>query len=170
MAVPANKAELREAIQKNYEKLREDLGTIPPALTEKREMEGHVKGTRMSVCDLVAYLVGWGNLVLKWHTVFSGGKMPDLPETGFKMNEMGRLAQKFYKDYENDNYESLLKQYDEVVAKILALVDSLDNAYLYETEWYKKYPFGRMIQFNTSSPYANARSRVRQWKRSKGIL
>ncbi|PIE61554.1 MAG: hypothetical protein CSA29_02785 [Desulfobacterales bacterium] len=170
MAVPANKTELQAAIQKNYKKLREDLDTIPPELTEKKEMEGHAKGTQMSVCNLMAYLVGWGNLVLKWHAVFSNGKMPDLPETGFKMNEMGRLAQKFYTDYENDNYESLLNQYDEVVGKILELVERLDNSYLYETDWYKKYPFGRMIQLNTASPYANARSRIRKWKKSKGIL
>ncbi|PIE64211.1 MAG: hypothetical protein CSA26_09430 [Desulfobacterales bacterium] len=52
-------------------------------------MEGHVKGTQMSICNLTVYLVGWGNFVLKWHPVFSGGTMPDLPETGFKMNEMG---------------------------------------------------------------------------------
>ncbi len=169
MAVPANKTELREAIEKNYEKLKKDLETIPPELTEKKEMEGHVKGSQMSVCNLLAYLVGWGNLVLKWHAVFSKGTMPDLPETGFKMNEMGRLAEKFYQDHENEDYLSLLKQYDEVVAKILELVDSLDNAFLYETAWYKKYPFGRMIQFNTSSPYANARSRIRKWKKAQGI-
>ncbi len=85
------------------------------------------------------------------------------------MNEMGRLAQKFYNDYADDDYQSLLNQYDEVVTRILALVDSLDNEYLYATAWYKKYPFGRMIQFNTSSPYANARSRIRKWKKAKGI-
>ncbi len=94
MAVPTNKTELIEAIQKNYTKLIEDLETIPPELTEKKEMEGHVKGTQMSVCNLMAYLVGWGNLVLKWHSVFSGGKMPNLPETGFKMDEI-RLAHGF---------------------------------------------------------------------------
>ncbi len=170
MSVPTNKAELIEAIENSYRKLREELDTIPAELTEKKDMEGHVNGTKMSVCNLMAYLVGWGNLVLKWHSVFSSGTMPDLPETGFKMNEMGRLAQKFYKDYENYNYESLLKQYDEVVVKILKLVDSLDNNYLYKTDWYKKYPFGRMIQFNTSSPYANARSRIRKWKKLKGML
>ncbi|WP_321495695.1 ClbS/DfsB family four-helix bundle protein [uncultured Desulfobacter sp.] len=169
MAVPANKEELLKAIQTNYKKLKDDLINIPSELTETQEMEGHVKNTQMSVCNLMAYLVGWGNLVLKWHKIYSGGTMPDLPETGFKMNEMGRLAQKFYKDYENDNFKSLLKQYDEVVSKILDLIESLDNKYLYETGWYKKYPFGRMIQFNTSSPYANARSRIRKWKKSKGI-
>ncbi len=169
MAVPTNKEALIEAIEQSYKKLREDLQDIPLALTEVKDMEGHVKNTQMSVCNLVSYLVGWGNLVLKWHQVFSTGKMPDLPETGFKMNEMGKLAQKFYKDYEHDDFESLLQQYDDVVEKILALVNSLDNTFLYETAWYKDYPFGRMIQFNTSSPYANARSRVRKWKKAKGL-
>ncbi len=170
MAVPVNKKELIEAIETSYKKLREDLGDIPLDLTVAKEMEGHVKGSQMSVCNLIAYLVGWGNLVLKWHLVYSKGKMPDLPETGFKMNEMGRLAQKFYKDYENDDFKSLLKQYDDVVEKILNLIKSLDNEFLYKTDWYKKYPFGRMVQFNTSSPYANARSRIRKWKKSKGLI
>ncbi|MFQ1064874.1 ClbS/DfsB family four-helix bundle protein [Bordetella trematum] len=31
-------------------------------------------------------------------------------------------------------------------------------------------PQGRMIQFNTSSPYANARVRLRKWKKANGIV
>jgi len=59
------------------------------------------------------------------------------------------------------NFVSLVKKYDEVVQKILVLIDSKDNKELYEIPCYKKYPFGRMIQFNTSSPYKNARERIR---------
>lgn len=132
-------------------------------------LDGHVKETTMSVCNLLSYLVGWGTLVLKWHRVYLTGTMPDLPDTGYKMNGMGRLAQRFYKDYEGKSFESLLNQYDDVVSEILQVVESLDNNYLYETNWYKIYPFGRMVQFNTSSPYANARARIRKWKRIRNL-
>ncbi|MFE3838233.1 ClbS/DfsB family four-helix bundle protein [Pseudogemmobacter sonorensis] len=31
--------------------------------------------------------------------------------------------------------------------------------------WYGKWTKGRMIQFNSTSPYANARGRIRKWLR-----
>ena len=168
--VPKNKDELVQEITSAYEKLKVEFENIPKNLSTEKTMEGQVKDTKMSVCNLLAYLVGWGNLVLKWDKVYQSGKMPDLPDTGFKMNEMGRLAEKFYQDYADDNFVSLVKKYNEVVTKIFDLIDSKSNKELYETPWYKKYPFGRMIQFNTSSPYKNARARIRKWKKEKGIL
>ena len=170
MAIPKNKFELLKDIETSCQKLRADIVDIPEEQAVRKEMDGHVKGTKMSVCNLMAYLVGWGNLVIKWREISSQGKMPDLPETGFKMNEMGKLALKFYKDYEDDGFKVLLKKYDTVVQEILDMVKAMDNEELYEVEWHKKYPFGRMVQFNTSSPYKNARARIRKWKREKELI
>jgi hypothetical protein len=86
------------------------------------------------------------------------------------MNELGRLAQRFYQDYENDDFPTLLEKLDRVVEEILAMVENMDNQELYEVAWHGKYPFGRMVQFNTSSPYKNARGRIRKWKRENGLL
>lgn len=35
----------------------------------------------------------------------------------------------------------------------------------FDRAWYQKWTMGRMIQLNTSSPYDNARKRLRKWKR-----
>jgi hypothetical protein len=86
------------------------------------------------------------------------------------MNELGRLAQKFYRDYEDDDFHTLREKLDQVVDEILDMVENMDNLELYEKPWHGKYPFGRMVQFNTSSPYKNARSRIRKWKRENGFL
>ena len=53
---------------------------------------------------------------------------------------------------------------------IIKMVEGMDNKELYDIEWHGKYPFGRMVQFNTSSPYKNARGRIRNWKKEKGLL
>lgn len=50
--------------------------------------------------NLVAYLVGWNELVLKWLERDAAGLPIDFPETGYKWNELGRLAGRFYQDYE----------------------------------------------------------------------
>ncbi|MFK7905380.1 MAG: ClbS/DfsB family four-helix bundle protein [Chitinophagales bacterium] len=167
MPIPKNKKELLSAIDLTYSKLQKDLETIPLEASIRVELEGHAKVTQMSICNLVAYLIGWGELVLKWQEKKSRGEEVVFPETGYKWNELGRLAQKFYVDYEDLDYLALLTKLDKVVNRIVLLIEGLDNAELYEKPWYDKWTMGRMIQLNTSSPYKNARTRVRKWKRGK---
>lgn len=169
MAIPKNKDELLKAIVDNYKKLTTELSSIPTELTTKKELEGHSKNTLMSVNNLVAYLVGWGQLVLKWHDKKSKGLDVDFPETGFKWNELGQLAQKFYKDYEKDDFKTLNKKLDKVTNEILKLIESKTNKELYKIAWYDKWTLGKMIQLNTSSPFKNAKDRIRKWKKGKQL-
>jgi hypothetical protein len=165
MAIPKDKDELLKVIIDNYKKLTVELLNIPFNLTEKKELDGHSKNTLMSINDLVAYLVGWGQLVLKWNDKKSKGLEVDFPETGFKWNELGQLAQKFYKDYESDDFKMLTAKLDNTTNEILKLIESKTNRELYETDWYDKWTLGKMIQLNTSSPFKNAKDRIRKWKK-----
>lgn len=169
MAIPKNKDELIKAIHDNYKKLTSELATIPMELTKEKELEGHAKNTVMSIHDLVAYLVGWGQLVLKWNNKKNKGMKVDFPETGFKWNELGLLAQKFYTDYENENFKSLILKLDKTTNEILQLIESKTNQDLYEKAWYDKWTLGKMIQLNTSSPFKNAKDRIRKWKKIKQV-
>jgi hypothetical protein len=169
MAIPQNKQQLLDAIKGNYQKLRTDLVNIDHMDATRKELEGHAKGSVMSVCNLVAYLAGWGVLVLKWNRQKDAGIPVHFPETGYKWNELGKLAQKFYNDYSTLSYTNLINKLDEVVADILLLVESKNEKQLYGIPWYDNWTLGRMIQLNTSSPYLNARNRIRSWKRTKGI-
>lgn len=167
MPVPANKEELLKAIETNYSKLKKELETISVEETAVKELDGHAKGTLMSIDNLLAYLIGWGELVLKWNKNRSENKPVDFPETGYKWNELGKLAQKFYADYQNDDFNTLIQKLDDTVKKITSLIESKNNDELYGVGWYEKWTLGRMIQFNTASPYNNARGRIRKWKKEK---
>lgn len=167
MAIPQNKTELLNAINTNFEKLFADLKATPESVVHASTMEGHAKGTTMSPANLVAYLLGWNTLVLKWLERDSQGQPIDFPETGFKWNELGRLAQKFYRDYETLYWQDLLQSLEKAEHQIVAFIERSDNARLYECAWCKQWTMGRMIQFNTASPYANARTRLRKWKRAQ---
>ncbi|MCM5559935.1 ClbS/DfsB family four-helix bundle protein [Pleomorphomonas sp. JP5] len=169
MAVPTNKTELVEAIRGNYLKLRTDLDGVPEALSRERTLEGHARHTVMSVHDLTAYLVGWGELVLKWHAGRNAGQQVDFPETGYKWNELGRLAQKFYADHADLTYPALLDRFASTKDRILTAIEKTGNEDLYGKPWYETYTLGRMIQLNTSSPFDNARKRLRRWKKEKGL-
>lgn len=169
MAIPKDKDELKKAIVDNYKKLTTELANIPIDLTEIKELDGHSKNTFMSINNLVAYLVGWGQLVLKWDDKKSKGLEVDFPETDFKWNELGQLAQKFYKDYEKDDFKTLNKKLEKNTNEILKLIESKTNRELYEMAWYDKWTLGKMIQLNTSSPYKNAKDRIRKWKKIKQL-
>ena len=169
MAVPTNKEELQKAIVENFSKLNEEFSTIPSDMTSFQELEGHSKGTLMSINNLVAYLVGWGELVLKWNKKIDNKEIVDFPETGYKWNELGKLAQKFYADYKDDDFNVLTKKLNKTVEQVLELIANKSNKELYEVSWYEKWTLGRMIQFNTASPYSNARVRIRKWKKEHNL-
>ena len=117
----------------------------------------------LSACVLGFYTVSCSSL----HK--DKGLPVDFPETGFKWNQLGRLAQKFYADYADLSYPVLFDRFAATKDRILAVIEKTDNEDLYGKPWYETYTLGRMIQFNTASPFDNARKRLRRWKKEKGL-
>ncbi|NDW04549.1 ClbS/DfsB family four-helix bundle protein [Jiella pacifica] len=169
MNAPSDRDGLLKSIDLNFDKLIIELRAIPLSVVDEQSLEGHAKGTQMSVANLAAYLVGWNELVLKWLDRDAAGEPVDLPETGFRWNELGRLAQKFYHDYEDVPYPQLIERLEAAKGRIVSLIEAHSNDDLYGRPWYGKWTMGRMIQFNTSSPYANARGRLRKWLKTKSV-
>jgi hypothetical protein len=169
MAIPTTKTALLTAIETDFNALMRDLSMVPPDLATLVELDGHAAGTMISVADLVAYLIGWNTLVLKWHDRDRAGLSVDFPATGFGWNELGRLAQRFYADQTGLSFPDRLDRLTAAEARIVALVNGLDQAALYGAPWYKTHTLGRMIQLNTASPYRNARGRLRRWMAGRGL-
>ncbi|MBN9672904.1 ClbS/DfsB family four-helix bundle protein [Labrenzia aggregata] len=167
MAVPASQADLLDAISFSFEKLMTDLRLVPEERAREASLKGHATGTAMSPADLVAYLLGWNELVLKWLEKDDRGEAVDFPETGFKWNQLGLLAQKFCGDYASLDWPELLARLTAARDRLIATVSALSDDELYSQPWYGKWTKGRMIQFNTSSPYGNARRRIRNWLKER---
>ncbi len=166
MPVPASKEDLLAAIEKTFEQLEQDLDRVPAGAARQRVLEGHVKDTVMSPADLVAYLIGWNQQVLTWHRRRAEALPDQFPAAGLNWNELGLLAQRYYAERAEESWEDLRLQLREAKEGIVALVAGYSDAELYGEPWYGKWTMGRMISLNTSSPYANARRRVRAWLRT----
>ena len=166
MPIPKTKEELLEALQREFAKLLEEIKSFPLDQANKNSFEGHKKDSFMNFNNLLSHLLGWGLLVLKWNDTIQAGNDVDWPEKGFKWTELGELAQKFYEDHSNMSTTELINELVKNHGDILEVVQSSTNEDLYHNQWYKHYPMGRMIQLNTSSPYKNAYTRIRKWKKS----
>lgn len=167
MTVPQDRAALLTAIDKEFVALMRELDRLPAEAIDEASMDGHVAGSRMRPRDLVAYLVGWNERVLAWHAEEAAGAQIVFPAAGFKWNELGRLAQSFYAAYADVPFDALVARLQASKARIVALVTGFDDDALYGRPWYGKWTRGRMIQFNTASPYANARGRLRRWRQAR---
>lgn len=163
MSVPTTKAELLSTISITFDRLKDDLARVPEGRVNECSMSGHSAGTMMSPACLVSYLLGWNRLVLKWLHQDDQGIPIDFPETGFKWNQLGLLAQKFYTDYADLNWAELIECLILTKTELVETINNRSNEELYGSAWYGKWTKGRMIQFNTSSPYTNARGRIRKW-------
>lgn len=168
-SIPQSKDELLTAINTTFPKLMADYRRVPEILSRQCAIEGNVKGTQISICDTVAYLVGWGKLVLKWHSLKSQGVAVDFPDEGYKWNELGLLAVSFHQRYGNWTYLDLLNELDSTVQALITLVSNLTHHQLYETAWYDKWTLGRMIQLNTYSPMKNIRAKVRRFNQQNAL-
>ncbi|UNB51766.1 ClbS/DfsB family four-helix bundle protein [Mycolicibacterium sp. YH-1] len=169
LAVPSSKEELVHAITGEYDKLVRDLARVPAEQVRERSLPGHKANTLMSPADLLAYLLGWSELILTWHEQRDAGIEPSFPASGYNWNQLGDLAQQFYRDYASLSWTELLDRFNAAESRVLSLVLKMSDEDLYGKPWYGKYTAGRMIQLNTSSPYANARRRIRSWLRENNL-
>jgi hypothetical protein len=129
-------------------------------------IEGNIKGTLISPANVIAYQIGWGNLVFNRYTKGLTNEKFEMPLEGFKWNELGSLATHFHSVYQDRVPNVLLRQYKDFVQEILALINSLTNSLLYEVgiyPWTGRYTLGRYIQLNTSAHYKNASAKIRKF-------
>lgn len=61
------------------------------------------------------------------------------------------------------SYPALLQRLAAARGHIIELVEARSDLQLYGCLWYEKWTLGRMIQFNSASPYLNANGRLRKW-------
>ena len=142
MPIPKSREQLLDAIEINFERLARDLGKVPAHKTNEATLEGHAKGRVMSVHNLASYLLGWNNLVLKWIEKDAKGEPINFPETAFKWNQLGALAQKFYADFDAVPFDQLLKDLEIAKQKIVDFLSDQTDEFLYGASWHGKIHHG----------------------------
>ena len=154
---------LSQRSKKHFTTLWKDLETLPAELANRKELEWKIKDIKASVNNLISYLIWRWELVLKWERNFETPEELQLPEIWFKWNELGNLAQKFYKDYDHLDFSNLKALLRENNISIIKMLENHTNEELYQKARYTKWTFWRLVQLNTSSPYKNIRSRIRKY-------
>jgi hypothetical protein len=164
MPLPENKTQLLKKLNDSYMKLDAEFEGLSRAASRKREIERDI-----SACDILAYQIGWGQLLLGWEKSERNGDVPDMPSKGYKWNELGKLAESFYKSRKHAALDELRTEFRRTFGEIVSMIEKLPANDLFKPKQRKwtgeKWSMVKWIQINTIAPYSSARTKLRRWKK-----
>lgn len=159
---------LAQELQESYNTLIDLILSLSPALYSVKKIQG--TGGAVSVINILAYQIGWGNLLVYWYESGLLYHHFDMPAPGFLKWDYVALAHHFYEKYESD-VETQIRDLQKLVQKIIALVEKEHKAGNLDTlgvwNWCtlpsgKKWPLSKWVKVNTVSPYKRALSLIKK--------
>ena len=166
MPLPTSQQELLSRFDTAYNKLRDEISRVPDELSRAPLLEGGV-----CLCELMAYQIGWGRLLLQWEALEQAGQPVEMPAPGFKWNQLGALAQSFYLRSRDDSAAQLLAQFDALASDLRIFMASSSEQLLFgvgQRHWAgAKWPLVKWLQVNTMAPYDSARAKLRKWQKAR---
>lgn len=162
-----NKQQLLNEINKTAQLFIDEFSSIPES-----QKDVLVDGVDRTPSQMLAYQLGWLNLVKSWDDQELAGNSPVLPAPGYKWNRLGDLYQEFYKTYQGFSLQELILSFKQQINIWNDWIESLSEATLFikdERNWTKPYPeawtVAKFIHINSVAPFKSFRTKIRKWKR-----
>ncbi len=164
MPLPKTKKELLTKLEKAFEKLNAEFDMETSKAARSPSIEGNI-----SCCDVIAYQIGWGRLLIGWEQAELSGIKVDMPCVGYKWNQLGALAQSFYRQSSQSSLSQLQIEFNQLYQQLVVWITQLTDEDLFVPQqrlWTgERWPMVKWIQINTIAPYQSARTKIRRWKR-----
>jgi hypothetical protein len=167
MPIAKSKEELLEAIETEYRLLKkcvEGLGA------EERELPGVCH--EWSAKDVMAHLVEWKKMFLRWYEEGLRGGTPPTPAEDLKWTETPALNDRIFRKWKDERWEVILAEFESTYAAMLELTRSISEENLFRKQlypWLRVWPLSRWIAAQTGSHYRWARTRIRSWSNRRRL-
>ena len=161
-----NKAELLAEIEKTYRLFVKEFDDV-----DEREMNTRIAEVDKTPQEMIAYQLGWLNLILNWEKSELAGENVITPSPDYKWNQLGSLYRQFYAKYSGLSLQELRGLFDESLENWRRWIEKLDEAELFEPNRRKwtvtkaNWPIWKWIHINSVAPFKSFRSKIRKWKK-----
>lgn len=131
-----------------------------------------VEGVDRSPSEMIAYQLGWINLVMSWDVDEQEGKEVIMPAPGYKWNQLGGLYKSFYESYKEYTLVELKQKFNDSISKLCDWIEELTEEELFiqgHREWTgdkENWPMAKWIHINSVAPFKTFRTKIRKWKKS----
>lgn len=126
--------------------------------------------------QMISYQLGWMNLIMSWEQENKEGKDVTTPTPDYKWNNLGGLYQNFYEEYYNYSLDELIELFNNDLDKMIHLIESYTDEELFEQggrQWATttpaSWPIWKWIHINTVAPFKTFRTKIRKWKKIRGV-
>ncbi|MBC8570518.1 ClbS/DfsB family four-helix bundle protein [Zongyangia hominis] len=151
------------------------LGEFDTVAEEDRDLR--LEGVDRTPREIIAYQLGWLELMHSWDEDELSGKEAVTPARGYKWNQLGALYQSFYDRYSEESLAGLREMFASAVERLLTWVASFSDAELFEPggrKWSQStpssWPVWKWIHINTVAPFQSFRGKIRKWKRLRAAM
>lgn len=126
--------------------------------------------------EMIAYQLGWINLIRSWDRDELEGKEVVTPAPGYKWNQLGDLYQSFYDQYQEQSLSELRALFIAAVEELTRWIEGFSEEELFtpgSRRWAastpSNWPIWKWVHINTVAPFKSFRSKIRKWKKVKMI-
>lgn len=138
----------------------------------ENETNTQIDGVERTPKQMIAYQLGWMNLLLDWDRDEVAGKEVFMPSLGYKWNQLGKLYQSFYKEYQDQTLHELMEKFVKTVDLLTKWLDDFSDEELFQPggrKWASQapsnWPIWKWVHINTVAPFKSFRSKIRRWKK-----
>ena len=131
-----------------------------------------MEGVDRTPAQMIAYQLGWLDLIMGWDRDEAEGKQVITPSPGFKRNNLGGLYQSFYERFSTYSLSELQELFKEQVTVFVDWLASFSEEDVFtpgSRKWASStpsnWPVWRWVHINTVSPFTSLRSKIRKWKK-----
>lgn len=139
---------------------------------DEKDKDKLIEGVDKTPAQMIAYQLGWMNLILHWEKQEQEGHTVITPTPDYKWNKLGGLYESFYKEYEEYTLEDLCVMFIKKKEEIIGLINSYTDIELFQQggrQWSSStpsnWPIWKWIHINTVAPFKSFRTKIRKWKK-----
>jgi hypothetical protein len=160
MSKPITKLQINETAQKERAALEELLATLTPEQMTQPNVIGE-----WAVKDVLAHLVEWEGMVMKWYAEGLKGKIPAVPSEEYNWGQLPQLNQAIFLKHRDKPLAEIMKAFKASYKKIMKMVEEIPEKELFARKVYKwanNNPLAAYFVSATSSHYRWARTTIRK--------
>lgn len=165
-----NKEAFIEEIEKTAALFVQEFSNVADADSNLR-----LDGVDRTPREIIAYQLGWMELMQSWDKDELAGKEVVTPAPGYKWNQMGAIYEGFYAKHSSETLTELTQMFREAVSSLVLWIRDFSDEELFVAggrKWAQStasnWPVWKWIHINTVAPFKSFRSKIRKWKKLRG--
>lgn len=143
---------------------------------DEKDKDRLINGIDRTPAQMIAYQLGWMNLILDWEKQEQQGHIVITPNPNYKWNNLSGLYESFYKKYKGYNLEELCTMFRKAEQQIVELINSYTDVELFQqggrtwsSSTSSNWAIWKWIHINTVAPFKSFRIKIRKWKKLRQI-